>query len=176
MAAITVLRGVAMKTRHVYSTSDLEHARSAMRAARDAGIADDDLSLIARHDIELDKIPEGRKDEHTDFAPAAARGLAQGGATGVLAGLVAMAIPPLGVTIAGAAAAAAAGALVGAWTNALMGASTPDPVRKKFEGEIEAGRILVVVDGDGDAVDRADREILASGATALPFEQPTALS
>lgn len=57
-----------------------------------------------------------------------------------------------------------------------MGASTPDPVRKKFESEIEAGRILVVVDGDGDIVDRADRDILASGATALPFEQPTALS
>jgi glycine/D-amino acid oxidase-like deaminating enzyme len=57
-----------------------------------------------------------------------------------------------------------------------MGASTPDPVRRKFEGEIEAGRILVVVDGDGEAGERADRAIVATGATPLPFEQPTALS
>lgn len=165
-----------MKTRHVYSTSGLDQARAAMRAAREAGIADEDLSLIARHDIELDAIPEHRKDEHTDFAPAAARGLAEGGATGILAGLVAMAFPPLGVTIAGAVAAGAAGALVGAWTSALMGASAPDPVRKKFEGEIEAGRILVVVDGEGDALARAERDIRATGAIDLPFEQPTALS
>jgi hypothetical protein len=165
-----------MKTRRVYSTADLAHARAAMHAAREAGVPDDDLSLVARADIELDRIPEDRKDEHTDFKPAAIRGLAEGGATGLLAGLVAMAIPPLGVTLAGAVAVGAASALVGAWTNALMGASSPDPVRQKFEGEIEAGRILLVVDGDGEAGERADAAIVAAGATALPFDKPTALS
>jgi hypothetical protein len=165
-----------MKTRHVYSTLNLERARSAMRAARDAGIPDEDLSLIARSDIEMDKIPEERKDIRTDFTPAAIRGLAEGGATGVVAGLIAMAIPPLGVTLAGAVGVAAAGALVGAWTNALMGASSPDPVRQKFEDEIEAGRILVVVDGDGEAAQRAEGAIIAAGGTPLPFEQATALT
>jgi hypothetical protein len=165
-----------MKTRRVYSTPDLARARLAMDAARKAGVADEDLSLIARSDIELEAIPERRKDEHTDFKPAAVRGLAEGGATGLVAGLVAMVIPPLGVTLAGALAVGAAGALVGAWTNALMGASTPDPVRQKFEAEIEAGRILVVVDGDGDASERADSAVVATGATPLPFKQPTALS
>lgn len=165
-----------MKVRHVYSTPHLEAAQVAIRAARSAGIPDSDLSLVARSDVELEKIPEERKDEHTDFAPAAVRGLAEGGATGLLAGLVAMAIPPLGVTLAGAAAVGAVSALVGAWTNALMGASTPDPVRKAFEGEIEAGRILVVVDGESPAIDKADRAIVATGATPLPFEKATALS
>jgi hypothetical protein len=165
-----------MKTRRVYSTPDLAHARSAMDAAREAGVTDEDLSLIARHDIEQDEIPERRKDEHTDFKPAAVRGFAEGGATGLVAGLVGMAIPPLGVTLAGALAVTAAGAVVGAWTSALMGASAPDPVRRKFEAEIEAGRILVVVDGEGEAGKRADTAIVATGATALPFEQLTALS
>jgi len=165
-----------MKTRRVYSTPDLVHARDAMAAARRVGVPDDDLSLIARSDIELDRIPEQDKDEHTDFKPAALRGLAEGGATGLLAGLVAMAIPPLGVTIAGAAAVGAAGALVGAWTNALMGASSPDPVRQKFEETIEAGKILVVVDVEGELEDATDRAVVATGATPLPFEQPTALS
>lgn len=165
-----------MKTRRVYSTVDLDQARQGMSAARSAGVPDEDLSLIARSDIELDAIPERRKDEHTDFKPAAVRGLAEGGGAGLLAGLVAMAIPPLGVTLAGAMAAGAAGAMVGAWTSALMGASSPDPVRQKFEGEIEAGRILLVVDGDGEVGDRADRAIVATGAVPLPFEKATALS
>ncbi|UPG85648.1 hypothetical protein L2Y94_20530 [Luteibacter aegosomatis] len=165
-----------MKTRRVYSTVDLDQARQGMSAARSAGVPDEDLSLIARSDIELDAIPERRKDEHTDFKPAAVRGLAEGGGAGLLAGLVAMAIPPLGVTLAGAMAAGAAGAMVGAWTSALMGASSPDPVRQKFEGEIEAGRILLVVDGDGEAGERADRAIVATGAVPLPFDKATALS
>ncbi|SEW28873.1 hypothetical protein [Luteibacter sp. 329MFSha] len=165
-----------MKTRRVYSTPDLASARAAMAAARQAGVPDEDLSLIARSDIELDRIPEKDKDEHTDFKPAAVRGLAEGGVTGLLAGLVAMAIPPLGVTIAGAFAVGAAGALVGGWTAALMGASSPDPVRQKFEETIESGRILLVVDADGEAEDQADRAVVATGAVPMPFEQPTALS
>ncbi|MGE7137809.1 hypothetical protein ACQKIE_09295 [Luteibacter sp. NPDC031894] len=165
-----------MKTRRVYSTPDMTLARRALNAAREAGVPDDDLSLIARHDIELDDIPEDRKDDHTDFKPAAVRGVAQGGAAGLVTGLVAMAFPPLGVTILGALGAAVAGAAVGGWSGALMGSAVPDPVRSKFEGEIEAGRILVVVDGDGAEGERADAAIVATGATPLPFEQPTALS
>lgn len=165
-----------MKTRRVYSTADMAQARRALAAAREAGVPDEDLSLVARHDIELEAIPEDRKDEHSDFMPAAVRGVAQGGATGLLAGLVAMAIPPLGITIAGALGVAAAGAAVGAWSSALMGAAVPDPVRRKFEGEIEAGRILVVVDGEDEDSDRAETAIVATGATPLPFDKPTALS
>ncbi|NII55768.1 DUF1269 domain-containing protein [Luteibacter sp. SG786] len=165
-----------MKTRRVYSTADMAQARRALTAAREAGVPDEDLSLVARHDIELEAIPEDRKDDHSDFMPAAVRGVAQGGATGLLAGLVAMAIPPLGITIAGALGVAAAGAAVGAWSSALMGAAVPDPVRRKFEGEIEAGRILVVVDVEDDDADRAGAAIVAVGATPLPFDKPTALS
>jgi hypothetical protein len=165
-----------MKTRRVYSTTDMPQARAAMQAARSAGVPDEDLSLIARADIELDEIPSEHRDEHTDFKPAAVRGLAQGGATGLLAGLAAMTFPPLGVTLAGAVAVGAASALVGAWTSALMGASSPDPIQQKFESEIEAGRILLVVDGDGEAGERADRAIVAAGAVALPFERATVLS
>jgi hypothetical protein len=87
-----------------------------------------------------------------------------------------MAIPPLGVTLAGAVAVGTVSALVGAWTNALMGASTPDPVRQAFEQEIESGRILVVIDGEGAAVENADKAVVATGAVPLPFEKPTVLS
>ncbi len=92
-----------MKIRHVFSVADVASARQAMQAARQAGLADDDLSLIARADIELEEIPDKRKLASTDFMPAAMRGAATGGTAGLLAGLVAMVFPPLGVTLAGAA-------------------------------------------------------------------------
>jgi hypothetical protein len=69
-----------------------------------------------------------------------------------------------------------AGALTGGWASALVGASVPDPVRRKFEDEIEAGRILVVLDGDKDLLVRAEPALARAGGTPLPFDEPTALT
>ncbi len=165
-----------MKTKHVYLVQTLDEAAEAVGAARHAGVDDDDIALIARHDIELDAIPEGMLETRTDFAPAAMKGAAMGGATGLVAGLVAVAIPPIGMTLAGAAAVAAVGALAGTWSSALMGSSLPDPVRRKFEAEIESGRILVVIDGEDETLETAGAGIVAIGGTRMPFEETSALS
>jgi hypothetical protein len=165
-----------MKTRHVLSTPDLATARTVMQAARAAGMPEQDISLIARSDIELEAAPEQHKEAGGDFYPAALRGVIGGGATGLLAGLVAVAIPPIGITLAGVAGLAIAGALTGGWTSAMVGASVPDPVRRKFEDEIEAGRILVVLDADKDLLARTEPALVRAGATPLPFDQPTALT
>lgn len=165
-----------MKTRHVFSTPDIPSAQAAMAAARGAGVDDSDLLLVARSDIELAAIPDERKEADTDMMPAALRGAGYGGATGLLVGLVAFAIPPLGVTLAGAAAAGLAGAMVGCWASALAGAALPDPIRRQFEGEIEAGRILVVVDGTRETLARAEPAITGTGATLLPFDAPSAMA
>lgn len=165
-----------MKIRHVFSVADIAAARQAMHAARQAGLSDDDLSLIARADIELEEIPDKRKIAATDFMPAALRGAATGGTAGLLAGLVAMVFPPLGVTLAGAALLTLGGAAMGTWTAALVGSTVEDPVRRKFEEEIEAGRILLVADGEDPALSAADAAIIATGARALPFETSSAIS
>lgn len=153
-----------MKTRCVFSTPDLATARAAMMAARQAGIPDDDISLIAREDIELEQIPDHLMTERTDFYPAAARGVACGGGAGILLGLIAIAFPPLGVTLAGAAAIALAGAAVGCWTGALVGTDVPDAVHRKFKDEIASGRILVVLDASKDRLAVAGPAVLATGA------------
>ncbi len=165
-----------MKVRRVYSTSSLPAAQTAIRDVRDAGIDDDDISLIARSDIELERVPEHQKEASTDFKHAALRGAGLGGATGLLAGLAAVAFPPLGLTIAGVALTTLGGAAVGTWASSLVGASLPDPIRRRFESEIEAGRILVVIDGEGDALERAEAALAAAGAVHLPYEEPSALS
>ena len=165
-----------MKLRHVFSTPDLPSAEAAMDAARAAGIPDDDILLVARSDIEVDSIPNERKEADTDLMPAAVRGAGYGAGAGLIAGLVAVAIPPLGVTIAGAAAATVAGAVVGCWASALVGSSVPDPIRRKFHDEIEAGNILVVVDGDKQLLTAAEPRIVSAGAVPLPFEATKAMS
>ena len=90
--------------------------------------------------------------------------------------LVAMVFPPLGVTLAGAALLTLGGAALGTWTAALVGSTVEDPVRRRFEEEIEAGRILLVADGEDPVLSAASAAIIATGARALPFEMPSAIS
>lgn len=165
-----------MKHRHVYSTRDMAHARATIAALHMRGIGNDAISLVAHADTELERIPDALKEADTDSVPAAVRGMGLGGATGLLAGLAAVAFTPLGVTLAGAAAIGAVGALMGGWSSALMGAALPDPVRQQFEQEIEAGRILVLVDVEESADEArlaALREAMAeAGATRLDYTAP----
>ena len=165
-----------MKTRHVFSTRDLGAAEEAVSALRQAGIANDDVSLVAQHVMENERIPDEQQDTSDDFSRGGVKGLLTGGGTGLLAGLVAVAVPPLGITLAGAAAMAVAGAAVGGWMGMLTGTSEPGKVRREFEDEIAAGHILVVVDGDECTLAAADAALLAVGSTPLPFDAPTAIS
>lgn len=138
--------------RYIYAFDTSDSARAAVKQLLARGIGEEQISLIARQDIQLDKIPDRYLDARTDFVPAMARGAALGGTTGVFAGLVMMAIPPLGIAMGGAALLGflTGGALLGAWSAALVGSSVPDPVRRQFEDEIAAGRTLLVIDAPRD--------------------------
>lgn len=165
-----------MKTRRIYATPNLAAAHAALAAARDTGIDHESLSLIARADIEMESVPDDLREAHTDSIPAALRGAAGGGAIGLVAGLIAVAVPPLGITLAGAGLMAAVGALVGSWSSALVGASVPDPVRRRFEDAIESGQILLVIDAEAGALQRAEDAVVRAGARPLPYEAATTVS
>ncbi len=164
-----------MKQRRIYSTPNLAAAQAALGAARETGIDGDDLSLIARSDIEMEAIPDDLREGKTDTIPATLRGAAGGGAVGVVAGLVAVAVPPLGITLAGAGLIAVIGALVGSWSSALVGSGVPDPVRRRFEDAIEAGQILLVIEADEDQLAIAEPAVVRAGATPLPYEATSAV-
>lgn len=134
--------------RYIYAFDTSASAREAVKRLVESGLDEAKISLIARTDIQLDRIPDRFLDARTDFAPAIARGAAVGGTTGLFAGIVAMTIPALGIAIGGPALIGflAGGALLGAWSSSLIGSSVPDLVRRKFEDEIAAGRTLLVVD------------------------------
>jgi len=113
-----------MKKRHVFSAANLQLANEAIDAARGAGVDDGDILLVARSDIGKQAMADKRRMADTDLVTATGRGAGYGAATGLLAGLVAVA--PLGITLAGAAAVGLAGAPVGSLASALLGATVPD--------------------------------------------------
>jgi len=165
-----------MKYRHVFSTPDLAEAENAVNALRRVGIPDEDISLIARHDVENAAIADDRQDTSGDFARGGVKGLIGGGGTGLVCGLVAVAVPAIGLPLAAGAAMVVAGAAVGGWMGMLTGTSEPDPARRKFQEEIDAGRVVVAVDAEQHLLDRADAVLLDTRATRLPFDEPSALS
>ena len=165
-----------MKHRRVFSTEDILKAQEAVAAARQAGAADEDISLVARADIEMQLVPDKRHDVNMDFAPAAVRGAIGGGSMGLVAGLLAMVIPPLGITVAGAAIFTITGALMGSWSGALVGSAIPSEVRRKFETEIESGRVLVVIDAVEENVATIEAAVQATGAQELPYDSLSAVS
>jgi len=165
-----------MKARHAFSTPDIATAEAAVNALRQAGVSDDDIWLIARHDVEIAAIPDDLQDTSGDFGRGGVKGLLMGGGSGLLCGLVAIAVPAIGLPIAGAAAMVVAGAAVGGWMGMLTGTAEPDTARRKFHEEIDAGRVIVAVDGEPELLERADAVLLGMNATRLPFDEPTALS
>ena len=164
-----------MKTRHIYLMQSVADAEQAIVALRAQGVAEEHIALVARADIEMARIPDDYRNASTDFMPAAMRGALGGGTAGVLAGLIGVAVPAIGITLAGAAAVAAIGAAAGAWASALAGSALPDPIRRQFEQEIAEGRILLLVDCEDENFADIDATLVPLGARPMDFTEPTAL-
>ena len=134
--------------RCIYAFDSADVARMSIPTLVNAGIPEQDISLMAKTDIQANRIPHRFLDASTDFAPALARGAAIGGVTGLVAGLIVTSIPAFGFDSGSLVMLAflVIGILVGGWSSALMGSALSDEVRQKFDDEIEAGRTLLVID------------------------------
>ena len=75
-------------------------------------------------------------------------GLVVGGATGTLAGIVAVLFPPSGLTMGLGVILATAliGAIMGVWVSGMIAADVPNTRLKKFFRALERGKVLVIVD------------------------------
>ncbi|WP_340008934.1 general stress protein [Paenibacillus sp. FSL K6-0276] len=143
-------------TKKIVGIFDTEQeATRAIEGLHNQGFSNDEISVITRDRDELRHIsdntgtmaPEG-------VATGAATGGVLGGVTGLLAGIGALAIPGIGpilaagpivATLTGAAVGAGAGGLVGG----LIGLGIPEDEAKEYEGYVESGKILVLVDDNG---------------------------
>ena len=132
-----------------------DHAASAVRAVRDAGIASADISLIANN--VAGDIAGGDEPAEEGAAAGAGVGAVAGGGAGLLAGLGAVAIPGIGPVIAGgwllatavgALAGAAVGGAAGGLLGALANAGVPEAEAHVYAEGVRRGGTLVSVRAD----------------------------
>ena len=111
------------------------------------------LHVIASEGASLGDLPEASLIQKRDFDPAMERGVALGGAPGMMAGIAALAMP--GVVIAGGAILAMSllGAGMGAWMGCMIGMDVDNSHVQKFKSAVEEGQVLVLVDVPKDRVD-----------------------
>ena len=163
-----------MKHRIVFSLASVDEVPTAAAIAGNAGVATEDISFIARSDIQMHPLIQDKLDATTDMISAALRGMATGAGIGIVAGIVALAVPPIGITVAGIGLMAAIGAAVGGWSSALMGCTVRNEVRQKFENEIAEGRLLLVLDCKVELVSTVKNALALAGFAALPFDELSA--
>ncbi len=126
-----------------------------------ARIEEQHIHVLAKRGTPLEDLPEANLLQKSDFIPAVEQGLALGGSTGILAGLVAVALPPASTVIAGGVllATTIAGAGVGAWLSGMVGMSVGNRQTKAFEDAIEAGELLVLADVPSGRVEEIEEKI-----------------
>ncbi|CAL1241082.1 DUF1269 domain-containing protein [Candidatus Methylocalor cossyra] len=136
---------------------DIETTRRIVDDLLLARVEERHIHVLAKRNRPLEHLPEATFMQKTDFVPALEQGLALGGATGMLAGLVAVALPT-GLVLGGGAVLALtlAGAGLGAWFSSMIGASVGNRRVKAFEDAIERGELLVMVDVPKERVEEIE--------------------
>jgi hypothetical protein len=146
-----------MRRRLYFLLPNVARARQVVDELLLARISEDHIHVLAKEGTPLADLPEATMLQRSDFVHGMEIGLSVGGATGILAGLVAIAFPPEGIQLGGwtLLACALAGALIGAWVAGMIGTDVPNSQLREFESAVENGQVLMMVDvpkGKVDAV------------------------
>jgi hypothetical protein len=126
-----------------------------------ARIEERHIHVIAKSGTPMEDLPEANLFQKSDFIPAVERGLAIGGSTGILAGLVAISLPVTGPLLAGGVLlmATLSGAGIGAWAGGMIGVSVNNTQIKQFEDAIEAGQLLLLADVPKSRVEEIEERL-----------------
>jgi len=138
--------------KQLYFVTNINDAEAAVIAFKSLGVSEENLSVIAQDSNSRALLPDAYKSETSDVVPALKRGITIGGTAGLVAGLSAMAFPPAGFVVGGAAVALATlgGASFGAFASSLIGVSVPNSLLNKYQAAIEAGEIMLIADVPDD--------------------------
>ena len=137
---------------------NVEHTSKIVDELLLARVAEKNIHVIAKEGTPLSNLPEARLSQKSDLVPALEKGLALGGITGIIGGVIAVTIPPAGIVLGGGAilASALAGAGIGAWMSSMIGVDVTNSQLSEFEEAIKGGEILMMVDVSKDRVEEID--------------------
>jgi hypothetical protein len=115
------------------------------------------IHVLGKPGVPLDDLPEATFLEKSDFLPALEQGIALGAATGLVGGLIALALPT-GLVLGGGAvlAISLAGAGVGGLMSSMIGISADNRRLEQFHEAIAQGQFLVMVDVPRDRVEEIE--------------------
>ena len=137
-----------MRRRIYFLLPNVGSARQVVNELLLARIGDHHIHVMASEGIDLGDLPAANLLQRSDFIHGVEIGLSVGGATGIVAGLIAVAFPPEGIVLGGwtLLAMALAGALIGAWVAGMIGTDIPNSQLREFAAGVAAGQILMMVD------------------------------
>jgi hypothetical protein len=137
---------------------DVEVARKVVDELLLARIDVHHIHVIAKEGTAMMDLPEATLAQKSDLVTALERGITVGGATGLLAGVVAVSFPPAGLVLGGGAllGIALAGTGFGALMSTMIGVSAPNSRHKQFEDAISKGELLMLVDVPKDRVEEIE--------------------
>ncbi len=137
---------------------DVEVARKVVDELLLARIDVQHIHVIAKEGTEMMDLPEATLAQKSDLVTALERGITVGGATGLIAGVVAVSFPPAGLVLGGGAllGIALAGTGFGALMSTMIGVSAPNSRHKQFEDAIKEGELLMLVDVPKARVDEIE--------------------
>lgn len=137
-----------MRRRLYFVLPDIESARSMLKDLLLARIEWKHIHFLARRGTLPDDLPEATVLQKTDIVHGAQLGIGIGGIVGALAGALVVFFPPEGVTLKlfTILVVAIGGAFFGAWASSMVASSVPNSRLKPFARDMDAGRVLMMVD------------------------------
>lgn len=147
-------------------------AKSIVSTLRTVGIDERHIHVVAKANVTLEQLPKALLLEDSDFALALKHGAAAGGTVGLLASLVAVAVPPAGIVLGGGAllGSTLAGATFGAWAASMIGISAPNSQLRQFEDALDQGALLMLIEAERERLEDIRQTVLQHHPKAL-FEE-----
>jgi uncharacterized membrane protein YeaQ/YmgE (transglycosylase-associated protein family) len=150
-----------MRRRLYFLLPDVKTTKQVFRELLLARIEERHVHVLARDGTLLGDLPEATLLQKSDAIHGIELGLIIGGATGMLAGTIAVLFPPsglimgLGVILA----TGILGALMGVWVSGMIAVDVPNTKLRAFMGAVEKGKVLMIVDIPKDQVAEVSRKV-----------------
>jgi len=137
-----------MRRRIYFLLPDVESARGMLNEMLLARIEIAHIKFLGRRGQLPEDLPEATFLQKTDIVHGAQLGLGVGGVAGILFGLLLVWFPPEGLKLQMVTVLITAllGALFGIWVSSMAASSVPNSKLKRFQADIEQGKVLMMVD------------------------------